>query len=153
MKVKEFAEQQGVSSQAVYQRINGLKRKTKRPLSDYIEPKTNELTGECLELLTTLYREKKQIKEIPSKGIDDQLNEAKQTIEKLELERQALQKEVDSQKQTIERLVAQISELRNDKQFLQTLASNLSKNSKQSFIRRLFAGKGSGTASDTSEKK
>lgn len=140
MKVKEFAESQGVSTQAVYQRLKGLKSKTGKPMSAYIEPKTNELTGEGLEILQKLYKDKQQVKQIPVKTVETQLNEAKATIETLETRCKGLQIQIDLKDKEITRLEGQIAELKNDKQFLQSLAENLSKKPKQGFIKRLLSG-------------
>lgn len=140
MKVKEFAESQGVSPQAVYQRLKGLKGKTGKPLSAYVEPKSNELTGEGLEILQKLYRDKQQVKQIPTKTVETRLSEAKVTIENLETRCQSLQAQVDLKDREIQRLEDQIKELRNDKQFLQSLAENLSNKPKQGFIKRLLSG-------------
>lgn len=140
MKVKEFADQQGVSSQAVYQRLKGLKSKTEKPLSAYIEPKTNELTGEAVEILTKLYRDKQQIKQIPTKTVESQVAELKSTIENLETRIKGLQEQVELKDKQINQLESQVEELKNDKQFLKTIAENLTKKPKQGFIKRLLSG-------------
>lgn len=141
MKVKEFAESQGVSAQAVYQRLKSLKSKTGKPLSTYIEPKTNELTGEGFSILQKLYSEKQQIKQIKTKPLEDTVTELRLTIETLETRCKALQAQVDLKDKDIKRLEDQISDLKNDKQFLKQLTETLSNKPKQGFFRRLLSGK------------
>lgn len=137
MKVKEYAQQHSVSPQAVYQRINAIKKKTNKPLSYYIEPKTKELTGEGIELLNKLYNGNNSIKELPVKTIEDDLNTLKQQLNTLETENKALRDQLKGKDDII-------ADLRQDKKFLQTQLDNLTRpqQPKQGFLKRLFAGKG-----------
>lgn len=167
MKVKEYAQQRGVSNQAIYQRLKGLKKKTGKPLSAYIEPKSNELTGEAVEILNKLYDDKQQVKQIPVKTDDDKIKELNQTIEKLEIENKSLHEQIDSADKQQKQLQAVIEDLRNDKrilqndkqilqndkQFLQSMLDGMTRQPKKGFIRRLFSGREDQTIQGSVEGK
>jgi hypothetical protein len=137
MKVKEYAQQHGVSPQAVYQRINGIKSRSNKPLKYYIEPKSKELTGEAIELLDGLYNGDNRIKELPVKTLEDDMNNLKQALNAVEIENKSLRDQL-KEKDDI------IADLRSDKRFLQTMLDSLTRQQqpKQGFFKRLFAGKG-----------
>ena len=57
MKVKEFAETQGITTQAVYQRLKNRAKKTGKQLSDYVSTDTSEITEEGYKILQSLYKQ------------------------------------------------------------------------------------------------
>lgn len=146
MTIKEFAKAQGISTQAVYQRLRKQADKEKKQLSDYVSRDTSEITEEGYKVLQSLY------KQPVSKERNSQTN--------LQGKIDALQTEVDSQKELIKSLQSRltdkekefdnlqstIADLRKDKEFLQTLLNSLTQQPKQGIIRRLFGGKQKATA-------
>ena len=98
MTIKKFAAQQGVSPQAVYQRLKTNKIK----VETITEKGTGELTGEGLVILIKLFdpenRQIKPIKDERIEALEQQLAEARAQISSKEEQIKSLEKERDSLK-------------------------------------------------------
>lgn len=104
MNIKDFAELYGVSSQAVYQRINRAGLNIKK-LKD---PDTGELSEAGQEAIKQLFTQHSQV-----------------SVDELKDEINTLQKELASLKSENEALKARVHELEADKAFLQGQNSEL----------------------------
>ena len=146
MKVKEFAEAQGITTQAVYQRLKKHCVKTSQKLSVYISPDTSEITEDGYTLLKSLYKAidkpeakqgtftKQSKQQISSLQAD--LKQKEDTINRLQSDLKHATETIDYQKRTIEGL-------QQDKIFLQTLLDSLARRSeeKPTLLQRLFGRK------------
>ena len=103
MTIKQYAEQKGISPQAVYQRL----KKNKIKVETLTEKGTGEITGDGLIVLDKLFDpENRQIK--PAK---DEL------IEALEAQIAELRAEVSTKAETIKSLEKETASLKEDKEY------------------------------------
>lgn len=137
MKVKEFAEAQGITTQAVYQRLRNKAKKTGKQLNDYVSGDTSEITEEGYKILQSLY--KQPVKQRESKRTVDtnQVNTLSMEIEKKDL----LIKSLESRLQDKEREISLLEEsLQHERQVNRLLLESLPRE-RPGFFKRLFAGK------------
>ena len=144
MKVKEFAETQGITTQAVYQRLRNKARKTGKQLSDYISADTSEFTEEGYRILQDLYKQPVKSKASNSTVDIDRLNVLTTENEKQAVLIKSLQTRLEDKEREIQRLEAGIEHERQvNRMLLQALPQE-----RPGFIRRLFSGRKEKKASD-----
>lgn len=151
MKVKEFAESQGITTQAVYQRLKNASKKTGKQVSDYISVDTSEITEDGYKLLQTLYKQPIKQREKSKTVVSGQLNTLSTEIEKLKSLNQQLTIETEIQKERISSLETLIKEkdrriddLISDKQKAEQRIDQLTERiptSRPGFFKRLLSGK------------
>jgi len=126
MTIKQYADQQGVSPQAVYQRL----KKNKIKVESLTEKGTGELTGEGTVILDKLFAaENRQIK--PTKdGLIEELN--KQITE--------LRAQLSSKEERIKSLEAEVESLKSDKEYFKQALDKAQNNF--SDIKALLPGAG-----------
>lgn len=138
MKVKDFAESQGITTQAVYQRLRNKAKKTGKQLSDYVSGDTSEITEEGYKVLQSLYKQPVKQKESKHSVDNDQVNTLTTELEKKDL----LIKSLESRLQDKEREIARLEEtIAHERETNRLLIEALPKQKPTGFIRRLFPGK------------
>ena len=138
MKVKEFAESQGITTQAVYQRLKNKAKKTGKQLSDYISGDTSEITEEGYKVLQSLYKQPVKQKESKRTVDNDRVNALTTENEKLTLLVKSLETRLQDKEHEITRLEETIA---HERETNRLLIESLPKQKPVGFIRRLFAGK------------
>ena len=119
MTIKKFAAQQGVSPQAVYQRLKTNKIK----VETITEKGTGELTGEGLVILIKLFdpenRQIKPIKDERIEALEQQLADARaqlsskdEQIKSLEKERESLKEDKEYFKQALTQAQTNLSDIK-----------------------------------------
>lgn len=149
MKVKEFAEAQGITTQAVYQRLKKRCAKNKVSLSFYVSPDTSEITEDGYTLLKSLYKAVDKEVTKPEAEIDSSVNqEQKQNSLQEDLRQKEelinrLQSDLKHANDAIEFQKHMIEGLQQDKIFLQTLLDSLARRSEErpTLLQRLFGKK------------
>ena len=151
MKVKEFAKIQGISPQAVYQRLKTCTKKTGQPLSAYVSDDTSEITDEGYKLLRSLYKKQPKKKD-PAQSVEtDQVKEIEILLDEERKLNQQLTIETEKQKEQIkalnlvitakEREISRLEEtVANERQVNRMLLESLPRE-RPGFFRRLFSGK------------
>lgn len=138
MKIKEFAESQGITTQAVYQRLRNKAKKSGKQLSDYVSGDTSEITEEGYKVLQNLYKQPVKQKESKQTVDNDRVNALTTENEKLSL----LVKSLETRLQDKEREIARLEEtVQHERETNRLLIESLPKQKPAGFIRRLFAGK------------
>lgn len=138
MKVKEFAESQGITTQAVYQRLRNKAKKSGKQLSDYVSSDTSEITEDGYKVLQSLYKQPVKQKESKHTVDNSRVNELSTEIEKKDI----LIKSLETRLQDKEREIARLEEsIQHERETNRLLLESLPKQKPVSFIRRLFAGK------------
>lgn len=151
MKIKEFAESQGITTQAVYQRLRNATKKTGKQLSDYVSGDTSEITEEGYKLLQKLYKQPVKLKEKKQLVDSEQVNSLSTELEKVKSFNQQLTIETERQKERINSLETlikekdrRIEELLSDKQKAEQRSEQLLDRipvNRPGFFRRLLSGK------------
>ena len=137
MKVKEFAESQGITPQAVYQRLRNKSKKAGKQLSDYVSDDTSEITEEGYKVLQSLYKQPVKQKENKRTVDSDRVNTLSTELDKKEL----LIKSLETQLRDKEREISLLEEsLQHERQVNRMLLESLPKE-RPGFLRRLFPGK------------
>jgi len=137
MKVKEFAESQGITTQAVYQRLKNRAKKSGKQLNDYISGDTSEITEEGYRVLQSLYKQPVKQKEIKHTVDNDQVNKLSTEIESLK----QLIKSYEIRLQDKEREISRLEEsVQHERQVNRMLLESLPRE-RPGFFKRLFAGK------------
>ena len=104
MKVKEFADSQGITPQAVYQRLRNKAKKTGKQLSDYISDDTSEITEEGYKVLQSLYKQPVKQKESKRTVDNDRVNALSTELEKKEILIKSLETQLRDKEREISRL-------------------------------------------------
>ena len=149
MTIKEYAGQQGISPQAVYQRL----KKNKVKVESLTDKGTGEITGEGMVILNKLFDPvKRQIKPIKDERIEamaEQLAELRaavaskdERIKSLEKEAESLREDKEYFKQALDKAQNNLSEI---KALLPGASNSNTGSSRRSFWQRL-TGKGKGNA-------
>ena len=126
MTIKQYAEQMGVSPQAVYQRL----KKNKVKVESLTDKGTGELTGEGTVILNKLFNpENRQIK--PAKD---------ERIEALEQQIAELRAELSSKAERIKSLEEQTANLKDDKEYFKQALDKAQNNLSE--IKALLPGPG-----------
>ena len=137
MKVKEFAESQGITTQAVYQRLKNKAKKSGKQLSDYVSGDTSEITEDGYKVLQSLYKQPVKQRETKSTVDDDRVNSLSVELEKKEV----LIKSLESRLQDKEREISRLEEtIEHERQVNRLLLESLPRE-RPGFFKRLFAGK------------
>ena len=119
MTIKQYAEEKGISPQAVYQRL----KKNKIKVESITEKGTGELTGEGTVILDKLFsaenRQIKPIKDEKIEALEKQLSEARaqlsskdELIKSLEKERDSLKEDKDYFKQALNQAQTNLSDIK-----------------------------------------
>ena len=137
MKVKEFADSQGITPQAVYQRLRNKAKKTGKQLSDYISDDTSEITEEGYKVLQSLYKQPVKQKESKRTVDNDRVNALSTELEKKEILIKSLETQLRDKEREISRLEESVA---HERQVNRMLLESLPKD-RPGFFRRLFAGK------------
>jgi archaellum component FlaC len=125
MTIKQYAEQKGISPQAVYQRL----KKNKVKVESLTEKGTGEITGEGMVILDKLFSsENRQIKPIK----DDLIEEQNKQLSTLREEKASLL-------ETVKRLEAEVSSLKEDKDYFKQALEKEQNNLSE--IKALLPGK------------
>ena len=143
MKVKEFAELHGVSTQAVYQRLNKFADKSGKERSDFVSRDTGEITEDGYNALQDMYKlsnKKKGSSQSTLTSLKDQVANLQSEIDLKNKLIASLESRLQDKEKEVEQLNIQVVDLKADKQFLQTMLEGLTRKPKQGFFRRLFAG-------------
>lgn len=138
MKVKEFADAQGITTQAVYQRLRNRAKKDGKQLNDYISGDTSEITEDGYKVLQSLYKQPVKQKEKKQTVDNDKINELKTEIEKLNVLVNSLQIRLQDKDKEISRLEETIA---HERETNRLLIESLPKSKPVGFFRRLFPGK------------
>lgn len=138
MKVKEFAESQGITTQAVYQRLRNKAKKSGEQLNDYISGDTSEITEEGYKVLQNLYKQPVKQREIKRTVDNDRVKELTTENEKLNLLINNLQARLADKEKEISRLEEAVI---HERETTRLLIESLPKQKPTSFFRRLFPGK------------
>ena len=138
MKVKEFAESQGITTQAVYQRLRNKAKKAGKQLSDYVSGDTSEITEEGYRILQSLYKQPVKQKESKRTVDSDRVKELTTENEKLNLLVNNLQTRLADKEKEISRLEETVA---HERETNRLLIESLPKAKPTSFFRRLFPGK------------
>lgn len=126
MTIKEYAKQQGISPQAVYQRL----KKNKVKVESLTEKGTGEISGEGMVILNKLFnQENRQIKPIK----DEQIEAMTEQIAELRAA-------VASKDERIKRLEAEAADLREDKEYFKQALDKAQNNLSE--IKALLPGAG-----------
>ena len=136
MKIKEFAESQGITTQAVYQRLKNFTRKKNTSLSDYVSADTGEITEDGYSVLQSLY--KQPVKSRSTKKQTDNRDES--TYVNVN---EALIKSLNERISDKDKEIARLSEaLAHERETVRLLVETLQTATKPTgFFRRLFPGK------------
>ena len=137
MKVKEFAESQGITTQAVYQRLRNTAKKNNKQLSDYVSGDTSEITEDGYKILQSLYKQPVKQKERRATGDNGKVNELTTEIERLSQLVKSLQTRLEDKEKEIERLESTVD---HERQVNRLLLEAFPKR-REGLFRRLFAGK------------
>lgn len=137
MKVKEFADAQGITTQAVYQRLRNKAKKTGKQLSDYISADTSEITEDGYRILQELY--KQPVKSIEKKKTvdSDRINQLSTENERLNLLIKNLEQRLQDKESEISMLQESVA---HERQVNRLLLESLPRE-RPGFFRRLFAGR------------
>ena len=137
MKVKEFAESQGITTQAVYQRLKNKAKKSGKQLSDYVSGDTSEITEDGYKVLQSLYKQPVKQRETKSTIDNDRVNSLSVELEKKEV----LIKSLENRLQDKEREISRLEEtVEHERQVNRLLLESLPRE-RPGFFKRLFAGK------------
>ena len=137
MKVKEFAESQGITTQAVYQRLKNKAKKSGKQLSDYVSGDTSEITEDGYKVLQSLYKQPVKQRETKSTVDNDRVNSLSVELEKKEV----LIKSLENRLQDKEREISRLEEtVEHERQVNRLLLESLPRE-RPGFFKRLFAGK------------
>ena len=129
MTIKEFAKQEGISIQAVYQRLN----KNKIKIEAVTEKGTGVITGEGQVILNKLFDpENRQTKLIKDEQIEAQTEQIAR-----------LREELSRKEEKIESLEKELSALREDKEYFKQALEREQSNVKE--IKSLLPGTGGGS--------
>lgn len=137
MKVKEFAEAQKLTPQAVYQRLRNTARKNGKQLSDYVSGDTSEITEEGYKVLQSLYKQPVKKKESKSTVDTVRVNELTTENERLSQLVNTLQARLEDKEKEIIRLESTID---HERQVNRLLLEALPRE-RPGFFKRLFSGK------------
>lgn len=137
MKVKEFAEAQGITAQAVYQRLKNKAKKSGKQLSDYVSADTSEITEEGYKILQNLYKQPVKQKESKRTVDNSRVNELTTENEKLTVLINSLQTRLQDKDRQISLLEESLA---HERQVNRMLLESLPRE-RPGFFRRLFAGK------------
>lgn len=137
MKVKEFAELQQITTQAVYQRLRNKAKKNNKQLNDYVSGDTSEITEEGYRVLQSLYKQPVKQRETKRTVDNDKVNTLTTENERLTL----LIKNLEIRLQDKEREISRLEEdIAHERQVNRMLLESLPRE-RPGFFRRLFAGK------------
>ena len=137
MKVKEFAESQGITTQAVYQRLRNKAKKSSKQLSDYVSGDTSEITEEGYKVLQSLYKQPVKQKETKRTVDNDRVNTLTTENERLSLLVKSLETRIQDKEREISRLEESVA---HERQVNRMLLESLPRE-RPGIFRRLFAGK------------
>lgn len=110
MTIKQYAAEQGITPQAVYQRLKANKIKTE----SLTEKGSGEITGEGLVILNKLFDPENKA----NKPLKDE------RIEALEQQIAALRAEVATKDERLSSLTAEVESLKEDKEYLKQALTN-----------------------------
>ena len=137
MKVKEFAEAQGITTQAVYQRLKNYAKKSGKQLSDYISGDTSEITEDGYKVLQKLYKQPVNRKATKTTVDTEQVNSLSKDNERLTI----LVNTLETRLQDKDRQISMLEEsLAHERQMNRLLLESLPRE-RPGFFRRLFSGK------------
>lgn len=137
MKIKEFAETQSITTQAVYQRLRNHAKKNGKQLSDYVSEDTSEITENGYKVLQFLYKQPVKQREKKATADTDRLNTLTTENERLSL----LIKSLETRLQDKEKEISMLEEtVAHERQVNKMLIESLPR-TRPGFFRRLFPGK------------
>ena len=145
MKVKEFADSQGITPQAVYQRLRNKAKKSSKQLSDYVSGDTSEITEEGYKVLQSLYKQPVKQKETKRTVDNDRVNALTTENERLSLLVKSLETRIQDKEREIVRLEESVA---HERQVNRMLLESLPRE-RPGIFRRLFAGNKKATQDKT----